>query len=102
MPIVPDPYHHPPPPSKLPSGPRRTVLAGQPFADTEFVFEKKANGRSCSAPNLAGLRVAAGTFKETEKLLRKGIELHIIEGMHEDGLPIPEPLTRVIRMAISA
>jgi hypothetical protein len=66
------------------------------------VFEKTANGSSSSAPNLAGLRVAAVTFKETEKLLRKGIELHIIEGRHEDGLPIPGRLTQVIRMAISA
>jgi predicted RNase H-like HicB family nuclease len=66
------------------------------------VFEKTANGSSSSAPTLAGLRVAAVTFKETEKLIRKGIELHIIGGMHEDGLPIPERLTQVIRMAISA
>jgi predicted RNase H-like HicB family nuclease len=31
----------------------------------------------------------------------EGIELHI-EGMREDGLPIPEPLTQVRRLAIPA
>jgi predicted RNase H-like HicB family nuclease len=45
--------------------------------------------------------VAAVTFEETEQLLREGIELHI-EGMREHGLTIPEPLTQVMRMAISA
>ena len=65
------------------------------------VFEKTSNGWSAYAPDLPGLGVAAETFAETEQLLREGIELHI-EGMLEDGLPIPEPRTRVMRMAIPA
>ena len=65
------------------------------------VFEKTENGWSAYAPDLPCLGVAAATFEETEKLLREGIELHI-EGMREDGLPIPEPVTQVMRMAIPA
>lgn len=65
------------------------------------VFEKTSNGWSAYAPDLPGLGVAASTIEETEQLLREGIELHI-EGMREDGLPIPEPSTRVMRMAIPA
>jgi predicted RNase H-like HicB family nuclease len=65
------------------------------------VFEKTSNGWSAYASDLPGLGVAAATFEETEQLLREGIELHI-EGMREDGLPIPEPVTQVMRMAISA
>jgi len=57
------------------------------------VFEKTANGWSAYAPDLPGLGVAGSTFEETEQLLREGIEFHI-EGMREDGLPIPEPVTR--------
>jgi predicted RNase H-like HicB family nuclease len=35
--------------------------------------------------------VAAGaTVEETERLLREAIALHL-EGMKEDGIPIPEP-----------
>jgi hypothetical protein len=56
---------------------------------------------SCGSCTLPGLGVAAVTFEETEQLLREGIELHI-EGMREHGLTIPEPLTQVMRMAISA
>ena len=65
------------------------------------VFEKTSNGWSAYAPDLPGLGVAAATIEETKRLLREGIELHI-EGMREDGLPIPEPRTRVMRMAIPA
>ncbi|MGB6686678.1 MAG: type II toxin-antitoxin system HicB family antitoxin [Terracidiphilus sp.] len=65
------------------------------------VLEKTSNGWSAYAPDLPGLGVAAATIEETEKLLREGIELHI-EGMREDGLPIPEPSTRVMRIAIPA
>jgi predicted RNase H-like HicB family nuclease len=47
------------------------------------------------------LGVAAATIEETEQLIREGIELHI-EGMREDGLPIPEPSTRVMQLAVPA
>jgi predicted RNase H-like HicB family nuclease len=65
------------------------------------VFEKTSNGWSAYAPNLPGLGVADATFAQTKKLLREEIEMHI-KGMREDGLPIPEPLTQVMRMAIPA
>jgi predicted RNase H-like HicB family nuclease len=65
------------------------------------VLEKTSNGWSAYVPDLPGLGVAAATIEETEQLLREGIEFHI-EGMLEDGLPIPEPSTQVMRMAIPA
>jgi predicted RNase H-like HicB family nuclease len=65
------------------------------------VLEKTSNGWSAYVPDLPGLGVAAATIEETERLIREGIEFHL-EGMREDGLPIPEPSTRVMRMAIPA
>jgi predicted RNase H-like HicB family nuclease len=65
------------------------------------VLEKTSNGWSAYVPDLPGLGVAAATIEETEQLLREGIEFHL-EGMREDGLPIPEPSTQVMRMAIPA
>jgi len=65
------------------------------------VFEKTSNGWSGYVPDLPGLGVAAATFEETEQLLREGIEIHI-DGLKEDGLPVPEPDTRVMRLAIPA
>ena len=41
------------------------------------------------------------TRPQTEKLLRQGIQMHIA-GLRDDGLPIPEPQTQVMRLAISA
>jgi len=65
------------------------------------VLEKTSNGWSAYVPDLPGLGVAAATIEETERLIREGIEVHL-EGMRDDGLPIPEPSARVMRMAISA
>ena len=65
------------------------------------VLEKTNNGWSAYVPDLPGLGVAAATIEETERLIREGIEFHL-EGMREDGLPIPEPSARVMRMAIPA
>ena len=40
---------------------------------------------------LPGIRQATGaTLEETERLLREAIALHL-EGMKDDGLPIPDP-----------
>jgi predicted RNase H-like HicB family nuclease len=65
------------------------------------VIEKAANGWSAYVPDLPGLGVAAATIEETERLIREGIEFHI-EGLLEDGLSVPEPSTKVMRMAIPA
>ncbi|MGC9159154.1 MAG: type II toxin-antitoxin system HicB family antitoxin [Terracidiphilus sp.] len=65
------------------------------------VFEKTSNGWSAYAPDLPGMGVAAATFSETGQLLREGIEMHM-DGMREDGLPVPEPIAQVMRLAIPA
>jgi predicted RNase H-like HicB family nuclease len=65
------------------------------------VFEKTPTGWSAYAPDLPGLGIAAATIEEAEQLIREGIEFHI-EGLREDGLPIPAPDTRVKRIAIPA
>jgi predicted RNase H-like HicB family nuclease len=65
------------------------------------VFEKTSTGWSAYAPDLPGLGVAAATIEETEKLIREGIEFHL-DGLREDGLPVPEPLTQVKQIAIPA
>jgi predicted RNase H-like HicB family nuclease len=65
------------------------------------VLEKTSNGWSAYVPDLPGLGVAAATAEETESLIREGIEFHL-DGMCEDGLPIPEPTARALQMAVSA
>ncbi|MGD1064871.1 MAG: type II toxin-antitoxin system HicB family antitoxin [Terracidiphilus sp.] len=65
------------------------------------VFERTSTGWSDYVSDLPGLGVAAKTLPQTEQLLREAIEMHIA-GMREDGLPIPEPQTQVMRLAIPA
>jgi predicted RNase H-like HicB family nuclease len=65
------------------------------------VFEKTSTGWSAYAPDLPGLGAAAATIEEAETLIREGIEFHV-EGLREDGLPIPEAATQVKQIAIPA
>ena len=65
------------------------------------IFEKTSTGWSAYAPDLPSLGVAGPTYEQTERLIREGIAFHI-EGLREDGEAIPEPTTRVSRVAIPA
>ncbi len=65
------------------------------------VFERTSTGWSAYVPDLPGLGVAGKTLPQTKQLLRDAIEMHIA-GMREDGLPIPEPQTQVMHLAIPA
>jgi predicted RNase H-like HicB family nuclease len=55
-----------------------------------IVIEKGPSNYSAYVPDLPGCIATGETVEETETLLREAIELHL-EGMREDGLPIPEP-----------
>ena len=45
-------------------------------------------------PDLPGCVATGATVKATEQLLRDAIKLHI-DGMKEDGLPVPHPSSQV-------
>ena len=49
---------------------------------------------SAYVPDLPGCVATAGTLEEIKQLMKEGIEFHL-EGMREDGIPIPEPTTVV-------
>ena len=57
---------------------------------------EKAPGSNYSAyvPDLPGCVAAADSLEEVKRLMKEGIAFHV-EGMREDGLPIPEPTTQV-------
>ena len=56
------------------------------------IFEKANSNYSAYSPDLAGCIATGGTRKEAEENIREAINLHI-EGLKEDGLPIPEPVS---------
>jgi len=59
-----------------------------------IVIEKGPNNYSAFVPDLPGCVATAETIHEIKRLMAEGIEFHL-EGMREDGLPIPEPTTEV-------
>lgn len=66
------------------------------------IFERANDGGwGAYAPDLPGLGVGAETREEAEQLIREGIKLHI-EGLRDDGLPIPEPTTTAERISVAA
>jgi predicted RNase H-like HicB family nuclease len=59
-----------------------------------IVIERGANNLSAYVPDLPGCVTTANTVEELERNIREAIELHL-EGMMEDGEPVPEPRTLV-------
>ncbi|MGZ0020066.1 type II toxin-antitoxin system HicB family antitoxin [Nitrosomonas sp. wSCUT-2] len=66
-----------------------------------IVVEKAGNNYSAYVPDLPGCVATGSTIKETEREIREAIELHI-EGMMEDGLPIPQPTSIVQYIEVPA
>lgn len=52
-------------------------------------------------PDLPGCVATGDTPAEVARLIRGAIEMHL-EGMAEDGLPIPEPSVRVEYVEVNA
>lgn len=53
------------------------------------LYEKGENNYSAYAPDLPGCIATGKTLEETKKNMQEAIEMHV-EGLLEDGLPIPE------------
>jgi predicted RNase H-like HicB family nuclease len=54
------------------------------------VIEKTPNNYAAYVPDLPGCVATAGTREDLLEEIRGAIEFHI-EGMREDGEPVPEP-----------
>jgi predicted RNase H-like HicB family nuclease len=52
-------------------------------------------------PDLPGCVATGANLQETENLIREAIKFHI-EGLLEDGLPLPEPTSVVEYMDVAA
>ena len=54
------------------------------------IFEKSNDNYSAYSPDIPGCIATGKTRNEVEKNIKQAISFHI-EGLVEDGLPIPEP-----------
>jgi predicted RNase H-like HicB family nuclease len=59
------------------------------------IIERGPTSWGAYVPALPGLGVAGETREEVEQLIREGIPFHL-EGLVEDGLPIPDPDSIVV------
>ena len=59
-----------------------------------IVIEKAGGNFSAYVPDLPGCVATGATIEEVEAQIREAIQFHI-EGLREDGDPIPPPSSRV-------
>ena len=58
------------------------------------IIEKAENNYAAYVPDLPGCIATGQTVEETELQIQEAIQFHL-QGMREDGLPIPEPSSQV-------
>lgn len=63
------------------------------------VIERGPNNLSAYVPDLPGCVTTGKTVEEIERNIREAISLHL-EGMREDGEPIPEPTTVALEIEV--
>ncbi len=56
------------------------------------IIEKGEENYGAYVPDLPGCIAVGDSVVEVERLIREAIEIHL-DGMREDGLPIPQPTT---------
>ena len=66
-----------------------------------IVLENAGSNFAAYVPDLPGCVATGDTRKEVERLIREAIALHL-EGLAEDGLPIPEPTSQVDYVEVDA
>jgi len=66
-----------------------------------IVVEKAGNNFSAYAPDLPGCVATGSSVKEAEQEILKAIKFHI-DGLREDGLPIPAASSVVEYLEIAA
>ncbi len=66
-----------------------------------IVIEDAGTNLAAYVPDLPGCVATGQSLAEVERRIREAIVLHL-EGMVEDGLPIPEPSSRVEYVQVGA
>ena len=65
------------------------------------VIEIAGGNFSAYVPDLPGCVATGQNVAETEAAIREAIEFHL-EGMREDGAPIPQPTSRIDYVEVAA
>ncbi len=65
------------------------------------IIVKTGNGYSAHLPDIPGCIAAADTFEETRDLIQEAATFHL-EGIVEDGDPIPKPKSVAVEVDVPA
>jgi predicted RNase H-like HicB family nuclease len=65
------------------------------------VFEKAKGNYAAYVPDLPGCVATGASIEETEREIQEAIRFHL-EGLRADGLPVPEPSSRVDYVEVAA
>jgi predicted RNase H-like HicB family nuclease len=65
------------------------------------VIENASTNYSAYVPDLPGCVATGQTIKEVEKEIRSAIKFHL-EGLKNDGLPVPKPSSAVEYVEVAA
>lgn len=66
-----------------------------------IVIEKTENNYSAYVPDLPGCIATGSTVEEAESAMREAIAFHL-DGLREDGMPIPQPSSKVDYVEVAA
>jgi predicted RNase H-like HicB family nuclease len=66
-----------------------------------IILEPTPTGYSAYSPDLEGCVAAGDDREETIALMREAIEFHL-EGLQEEGLPIPKPASEAAVVEVGA
>lgn len=66
-----------------------------------IVIEDAGDNFSAYVPDLPGCVATGATIEETEQAIREAIAFHL-QGLREDGAPIPPPSSRVDYVEVAA
>jgi predicted RNase H-like HicB family nuclease len=65
------------------------------------VIERAASNYSAYVPDLPGCVATGATIEEVEAEIREAIAVHL-DGLREDGIPVPQPSSQVEYVDVAA
>ena len=65
------------------------------------IIEKTKTGFSAFSPDLPGCVATGSTKKQAEKNMKEAVTFHL-EGMHQEGLEVPQPRSFSTYLEVSA
>jgi predicted RNase H-like HicB family nuclease len=77
---------------------RATTTGRRPSTRYAVVIEKTKRNYSAYVPDLPGCVATGRTVEQVRREIKQAIRFHL-EGLRNDGVPIPKPLSKAVYVA---